>query len=147
LTAGLCFLVAIIAALPTLPARAQFELRSLLRRMQSANVALRFPGGTGIYLSTPDAALLDLTGDFEMRMRLSLPSWTPAGEQALISKWVGSGNASYYWLLNAGGGVRTAVCADGTNGQFSTAEAHVYDAQGKLLASGRGTYFTAPPKT
>jgi uncharacterized protein (TIGR00369 family) len=30
--------------------------------------------------------------------------------------------------------------------QFSTAEAHVFDAQGKLLASGRGTYFTAPPK-
>jgi uncharacterized protein (TIGR00369 family) len=32
-------------------------------------------------------------------------------------------------------------------GQFSTAEAHVFDAQGKLVASGRGTYFTAPPKT
>jgi uncharacterized protein (TIGR00369 family) len=31
-------------------------------------------------------------------------------------------------------------------GQFSTAEAHIYDAKGKLLASGRGTYFTAPPK-
>jgi uncharacterized protein (TIGR00369 family) len=31
-------------------------------------------------------------------------------------------------------------------GQFSTAEAQVLDAQGKLLASGRGTYFTAPPK-
>ena len=31
-------------------------------------------------------------------------------------------------------------------GQFSTAEAHVYDSSGKLLASGRGTYFTAPPK-
>ena len=30
--------------------------------------------------------------------------------------------------------------------QFSTAEAQVLDAQGKLLASGRGTYFTAPPK-
>ena len=30
-------------------------------------------------------------------------------------------------------------------GQFSTAEALVYDASGKLLASGRGTYFTAPP--
>ena len=30
-------------------------------------------------------------------------------------------------------------------GQFSTAEAHVYDAQGKLLASGRGTYLTAQP--
>jgi uncharacterized protein (TIGR00369 family) len=31
-------------------------------------------------------------------------------------------------------------------GQFSTSEAHVFDAQGKLLASGRGTYLTAPPK-
>jgi uncharacterized protein (TIGR00369 family) len=30
--------------------------------------------------------------------------------------------------------------------QFSTAEAQVFDAQGKLLASGRGTYYTAPPK-
>ena len=30
-------------------------------------------------------------------------------------------------------------------GQFSTAEAHVFDAAGKLLASGRGTYLTAPP--
>jgi uncharacterized protein (TIGR00369 family) len=30
--------------------------------------------------------------------------------------------------------------------QFSTAEASIYDATGKLIASGRGTYFTAPPK-
>ena len=29
--------------------------------------------------------------------------------------------------------------------QFSCAEAQVFDAAGKLLASGRGTYFTAPP--
>lgn len=32
-------------------------------------------------------------------------------------------------------------------GQFSTAEAHIFDSAGKLLASGRGTYFTAPPKS
>ncbi len=31
-------------------------------------------------------------------------------------------------------------------GQVSTAEAHIFDGSGKLLASGRGTYFTAPPK-
>jgi uncharacterized protein (TIGR00369 family) len=30
-------------------------------------------------------------------------------------------------------------------GQFSCAEAQVFDAGAKLLASGRGTYFTAPP--
>jgi len=31
--------------------------------------------------------------------------------------------------------------------QFSTAEAQIFDQDGKLVASGRGTYFTAPPKT
>ena len=30
--------------------------------------------------------------------------------------------------------------------QYSTAEASVYDIEGGLVASGRGTYFTAPPK-
>jgi uncharacterized protein (TIGR00369 family) len=30
--------------------------------------------------------------------------------------------------------------------QFSVAEAQVFDQGGKLLASGRGTYLTAPPK-
>ena len=30
-------------------------------------------------------------------------------------------------------------------GQFSTAEAQVFDGDGKLLASGRGTYLTAAP--
>lgn len=30
--------------------------------------------------------------------------------------------------------------------QYSTAEAYLYDKEGALVASGRGTYFTAPPK-
>jgi uncharacterized protein (TIGR00369 family) len=30
---------------------------------------------------------------------------------------------------------------------FATAEAQIIDRDGKLIASGRGTYFTAPPKT
>src|ERR1700752_2597214 len=30
--------------------------------------------------------------------------------------------------------------------QYSTAEAHLYDKDGALVASGRGTYFTAPLK-
>jgi uncharacterized protein (TIGR00369 family) len=31
--------------------------------------------------------------------------------------------------------------------QFATAEAQIFDQDGKLVASGRGTYFTAPPKS
>ncbi len=30
--------------------------------------------------------------------------------------------------------------------QFATAETQIFDHDGKLVASGRGTYFTAPPK-
>jgi acyl-coenzyme A thioesterase PaaI-like protein len=30
--------------------------------------------------------------------------------------------------------------------QFTTAEAYLHDKDGALVASGRGTYFTAPPK-
>ncbi len=33
-----------------------------------------------------------------------------------------------------------------TGSQYSTAEAYVYDSEGALVASGRGTYFTMPPK-
>ena len=33
-----------------------------------------------------------------------------------------------------------------SGGQYSTAEAYIYDKDGALVASGRGTYFTAPPK-
>ncbi len=29
--------------------------------------------------------------------------------------------------------------------QYATAEAYVYDSEGALVASGRGTYYTAPP--
>ena len=32
-----------------------------------------------------------------------------------------------------------------SGGQYSTAEAYVYDSEGVLVASGRGTYYTAPP--
>jgi uncharacterized protein (TIGR00369 family) len=32
-----------------------------------------------------------------------------------------------------------------SGGQYSTAEAYVYDQEGVLVASGRGTYYTAPP--
>ena len=33
-----------------------------------------------------------------------------------------------------------------TGSQYSTAETYGYDCEGALVASGRGTYFTAPPK-
>jgi uncharacterized protein (TIGR00369 family) len=46
--------------------------------------------------------------------------------------------------------IRSDLVAHGkvvrAGGQFATAEAHIFDLDGKLIASGRGTYLTAPPK-
>jgi uncharacterized protein (TIGR00369 family) len=46
--------------------------------------------------------------------------------------------------------IRSNLVAHGkvvrAGGQFATAEARILDLDGKLIASGRGTYFTAPPK-
>jgi uncharacterized protein (TIGR00369 family) len=46
--------------------------------------------------------------------------------------------------------IRSDLVAHGkvvrAGGQFATAEARILDLDGKLIASGRGTYFTAPPK-
>ena len=61
-------------------------------------------------------------------------SWVPVHDRAFARAWEVQGD-----LTAKGKVVRMG-------GQFSTAEAHVYDQAGKLLASGRGTYFTAPPK-
>jgi uncharacterized protein (TIGR00369 family) len=79
------------------------------------------------------AALVDLGADWAMIRKLGRPAPTidlrvdyhaaaPPGDLTIRGKVVRMGS------------------------QFSTAEAHVFDAQGKLLASGRGTYFTAAPK-
>jgi len=47
--------------------------------------------------------------------------------------------------------IRSDLVAHGkvirSGAQFSTAEARIFDQDGKLVASGRGTYFTAPPKS
>lgn len=46
--------------------------------------------------------------------------------------------------------IRSDLIAHGkivrAGGQFATAEARILDRDGKLIASGRGTYFTTPPK-
>jgi uncharacterized protein (TIGR00369 family) len=79
------------------------------------------------------AALIDLAGDWAMvkktgrgvptiDMRVDYHSPAFPGDLTLRGKVVRMGS------------------------QFSCAEAQIFDAQGKLLASGRGTYFTAPPK-
>jgi len=78
---------AIIAALPTLPARAQFELRSLLRRKQAHWIGLRLPGNGNGCPDTPTTPYLEVTGPLELRAEAALNTWGDGSTfQAFISK-------------------------------------------------------------
>jgi uncharacterized protein (TIGR00369 family) len=77
------------------------------------------------------AALVDLAADWAMVKKLGRPAPT-------IDLRVDYHAAAMPGDLTAKGK------AIRVGGQFSTAEAQIFDQNGKLLASGRGTYFTAP---
>ena len=79
------------------------------------------------------AALIDLTADW------ALVSTTGRGVPTIDMR-VDYHRAAMPGDLTAKGKVVKA------GRQFSVSEAHVFDAEGRLLASGRGVYSTAPPK-
>ncbi len=77
------------------------------------------PGVNGNYLSTPDAAALDITGDIDLRAKVALDDWTPAAEGYLLSKW-SSGQQSYILAVTTGGNLRLYWTTDGSTNIFRT---------------------------
>lgn len=68
--------------------------------------AVYLPGTSGNYISTPDAAALDITGDLDVRIRWALNLYTGASAtQAGPAKWVGTGNQRSYLPSIAANGV------------------------------------------
>ena len=78
------------------------------------------------------AALVDLTADWALVSKMGRPAPT-------IDMRVDYHRAAMPCDLTAKG----RIVKYGS--QFSVCEAQVYDKDGQLVASGRGTYFTAPP--
>ena len=79
------------------------------------------------------AALIDLAADWAMVKRLGRPVPT-------IDLRVDCHSPAMPGDLNCRGKIVKV------GSQFSSSESFVFDSFGKLLASGRGTYFSAPPK-
>jgi len=79
------------------------------------------------------AAILDVAADYAIAVKLGRPVPT-------IDIRVDYHKAAMPGDLTAKGRVVRM------GSQFSTAEAYLYDQAGTLIASGRGTYFTAAPK-
>lgn len=55
-------------------------------------------GVSGTSVSTPDSAALSITGDLDLRVRLSMDDWTPAADTTLIGKFLATGSQRSYRL-------------------------------------------------
>ena len=85
---------------------------------------LLIDGTSGDYASTPDAASLDITGDIDLRVRVSMDDWTPAAEQTLIAKYTVTGNQrSYALAVTATGALIFRWSEDGTAEKSETSSA------------------------
>lgn len=66
---------------------------------------LSLNGVSGNYVSTPDANVLDITGDIDLQVKVALTDWTPASAQTLMGKWATGGNLSYDMEIGVDGKV------------------------------------------
>jgi len=105
----------------------EFEVRAAWREEWVVNPERRYTHG-GIL-----ASIIDVAADFAIAARLGRPVPT-------IDIRV-----DYHKAAMPGDLIAKARVVRMGN-QFSTAEAWLYDQEGALIASGRGTYFTATPK-
>jgi uncharacterized protein (TIGR00369 family) len=103
------------------------ELKAAWREEWVVNVERRYTHG-GIL-----AAIVDVAADYAIAAQLGRPVPT-------IDIRVDYHKAAMPGDITA----KARVVRAGS--QYSTAEAYLYDKDGALVASGRGTYFTAPPK-
>ena len=106
---------------------AGIELKATWREEWVVNPDRRYTHG-GIL-----AAIVDVAADYAIAAQLGRPVPT-------IDIRVDYHKAAMPGDLTA----KAKIIRNGS--QYSTAEAYVYDKEGALVASGRGTYFTAPPK-
>lgn len=91
------------------------------------------PGVGSNFLSVPDEAALDITGDIDLRARIALDDWTSSA-QAVISKYTTTGNQRSYILYVSGTGALVLDwSADGTTSIVKTSTAVLTASDGNPL--------------
>jgi hypothetical protein len=73
------------------------------------------PNVAANFLSVPDEAALDITGDIDIRAYIEADDWTPPTSDAIVAKWTTSGNQRSYQLqVISAGTLRLLWSTDGT---------------------------------
>ena len=76
---------------------------------------LYLPGINSNQATASDSPALDITGDIDVRVKVSADDWTPAAVSNFIGKWQVTGNQrSWRFSLNTNGGIFAEWSADGT---------------------------------
>lgn len=97
---------------------------------------LVLPGVSGNYASTPDTTANSITGDIDLRVRVTMTDYTPASIQAFIAKDTeGAGGRSYAFFMNTDGTLGLIWSEDGTalKTKASTSATSVTDGATKWL--------------
>jgi hypothetical protein len=73
-------------------------------------------GVTNNFLQTPDSAILDITGDIDIRAKVALDDWTPSATQMIIAKYITTGDQrSYRFQVNTDGTLQLTWSSLGTS--------------------------------
>lgn len=96
--------------------------------------SFRLPGAAGAVLVVPDAAILRLTNDLDIRIRVALADWTPGGSGGgLLARWKGTGNQRGYGVdLSATGFPQLNYSTNGVGTTTRSATVAVPLADGEL---------------
>jgi hypothetical protein len=73
---------------------------------------LRLPGSGTV--STPSSGALAITGDIDIRTKVSLDNWTPSGFEYLVANGLSPSAWAYTFYVNPGGALAFAWSSDGT---------------------------------
>lgn len=84
--------------------------------MNSPLTAIDLPGASGDYGSTPDSAANRITGDIDIRVRVSLSDWTPSVDNTIVAKYGSGANRSFLFTLDSSKKLQVVVYPNGLNG-------------------------------
>lgn len=84
---------------------------------------LYVPGTSGSYASTPDSVAASITGNIDIRIRVTLDDYTNGATQTLIAKYQTSGQFSWAFSITSAGALSFIISQDGTNQTVSSTSA------------------------
>lgn len=115
---------------------------------------VRLPGTSGNYLSFPDTVANSVTGDIDIRAKLSMDDWTPAATSYIVAKGAATGIPSYGLAVAGDGRLRIRASSAGvgfdlidagSTNPLAISDGQVLWVRGTYSAStGQGIVYSSP---